>query len=164
MKKLRQTGFGLAAKLLIAIAALGSTAAFAAPAGETSAYAAALQKIFVSLDAEGVDIPFGGPIAAPLGIAKPLVTVHELPPVRPSSLDIVYVFNELADGSGYVVIKFTASDYVAVRLDKNFNFVAAAEQRYGQPAAALSGATAEALLSQELRDWQTIASRLDTHR
>ena len=164
MKKPRQIGFGLAAKLLIAAAALGSAAALAVPAKETSEYAAALQKIFVSLDAEGVDIPFGGPIAAPLGIAQPAVIVHELPPIRPSSMDIVYVFNQLKDDSGYIVVKFTASDYVAVRLDNNFNFIAAAEQHYGQPAVALSGAAAEDLLSQELRDWQTIASRLSTHR
>jgi len=163
MEKLREIGFGLAARLVIAVAALGCTA-FAAAAGETPEYAAALQKIFVSLDAEGVDMPFGGPIAAPLGIAQAAVTVHELPPVRPGSTDVVYVFDQLKDGSGYIVVKFAASDYVAVRLDKNFKFVAAAEQRYGQPAAALSGAAAEDLLSQELRDWQAIASRLATHR
>lgn len=163
MEKVRQIGFGLAAKLVLAVGVLGC-AAFAAAAGETSEYAAALQKIFASLDAEGVDIPFGGPIAAPLGIAQAAVTVHELPPVRPSSMDVVYVFNELKDGSGYIVVKFTASDYVAVRLDKNFNFIAAAVERYGQPVAALSGAAAEDLLSQELRDWQTIANRLSTPR
>ena len=163
MEKVRQIGFGLGAKLVIALAVLGCIA-FAAAAGETSESAVALQKIFASLDPEGADIPFGGPIAAPLGIAQPAVIVHELPPVRARSMDVVHVFNELKDGSGYIVIKFTASGYVAVRLDKNFKFMAAAEQRYGQPAAALSGAAAEDLFSHELHDWQTIAGRLSTHR
>ena len=162
MNKIREIGFGLAARLVIAVALLGC-AAFAAGAGEASASAVALQKIFASLDAEGADIPFGGPIAVPLGFAQPAVIVHELPPVRARLVDVVHVFNELKDGSGYIVIKFTASGYVAVRLDKNFNFMAAAEQRYGQPAAALSGAAAEDLLSHELRNWESIASRLSTH-
>jgi hypothetical protein len=163
MEKLRQIGFGLAARLVIAVAVPGG-AALAGAAGEPPEYAAVLQKIFASLDAEGVDIPFGGPIAAPLGIAQSAVTVRELPPVRPSSMDLVYVFNELKDGSGYIVVRFTPSEYAALRLDKNFNFIAAAIERYGQPVAALSGAAAEDLLSQELRDWQTIASRLSAPR
>lgn len=163
MERLHQIGLGLAAKLVIAVAVLGG-AAFAAAAEETSQYAAALQKIFASGDAEGVDIPFGGPIAAPLGIAQPAVIVHELPPVRPSSLDVVYVFNQLKDRSGYIVVRFTASEYVALRFDKNFNFIAAAVERYGQPVAALSGAAAKDLLSHQARDWETIASRLSASR
>ena len=162
MEKLRQIGFGLVAKLIIAGAVLGA-AAFAAFAGGTPQYAAALQKIFDDLDSEGVNIPFGGPIAAPLGMAQRLVTVHELPPVRPSSADVVYVFNRLTDGSGYIVVRFKASGYAAVRLDKNFDFVAAAVQRYGQAAAALSGTASEDMLSREVRDWQTIAGRLAAH-
>ncbi len=162
MEKGRQIGCGLAARLVIAVAMLGC-AGFAAAAGDASEYAAALQKIFMDLGAQGVDIPFGGPIAAPLGIAQKIVTVHELPPVRTGSADVVHVFNQLKDGSGYIIVRFTASGYVALRFDKNFDFVAAAVQRYGQPAAVLSGAAAKDVLSRELRDCEAIASRLAAH-
>jgi hypothetical protein len=165
VKKLRQIGFGLSANLITTFAMLGCMG-FAATAGEPSQYAAALQKIFDDLDAEGVDIPFGGPIAAPLGIALKqgqTVQVHELPPVRTSSLDVVHVFNRLKDGSGYIIIRFTPSGYVAMRFDKTFKFVAAGVQKYGQPAAELSGAAAEDMLSRELNDCEAIASRLAAH-
>jgi hypothetical protein len=162
MEKACQIGFGHSAKLVIAVAML-VYGGLAAAAGDGSEFAAALQKIFVNLDAEGVDIPFGGPIAAPLGIAQKIVQVHELPPVRTSSMDVVHVFNRLKDGSGYIIVRFTASGYVALRFDKNFDFVAAAIQRYGQPPAALSGAAAKDLLSQELLDCEAIASRLTAH-
>jgi hypothetical protein len=155
----RHIGFGLSAGLVVAAVMLGY-AGFAAAAGEVSEYASALQKIFVNLDAQGVDIPFGGPIAAPLGIAKQLVQVHELPPVRTSSTDVVHVFNRFDDGSGYVVVRFTPSGYVALRFDKDFNFVRAAIERYGQPPAALSGDAAKDILSQEMRDCKTIANHL----
>lgn len=163
VEKIRQIGLGLVAGLVIAAAMFGG-AAFAASGGETPEYAGALQKIFASLDAEGANIPFGGPIAPPLGLTRPLVTVHELPPVRTRSMDVVHVFTRIEDGSGYIVIRFTASGYVALRLDRDFNFVAAAAQRYGQPAVALTGAAAEDLLSQESQEWQTIAARLGPHR
>jgi hypothetical protein len=162
VKKLRQIGFGVSANLVIAIALLGYMG-FAAAAGETSEYAAALQKIFTALDAEGVDIPFGGPIAAPLGIVQKTVQVHELPPVRTRSMDVVHVFNRLTDGSGYIIVRFTPSGFVALRFDQNFDFVAAAIQRYGQPAAVLSGAAAEDALTQELHDCEAIAGRLTAH-
>jgi hypothetical protein len=159
MKKRRKVGIGLAANLVLAGAMLGS-AACAAAASQNPESAAALKKIFLKLDAEGADIPFGGPIAAPLGMAPGLITVHELPPLRPSSADLVYVFNRVVDGSGYIVVTFRSSGYAAVRLDKNFDFVAAAAQQYGHPAATVSGAAAEDMLSREERDWQTIANRL----
>lgn len=162
MGKVRQIGFGLSAKLVIAVAMLGCTG-IAAAAADASQYAAALQKIFVDLDAQGVDIPFGGAIAAPLGLTQRIVAVHELPPFRMSSKDVVHVFNRFKDGSGYVILRFTASGYVALRFDKNFDFVAAAIQRYGQPAAALSGAEAQDMLGKELSDCEAIASRLATH-
>src|ERR1700739_2880856 len=111
MMRVRQIGFGLAANLVIAFTMLGciGSAAAAAAADETSDYAAALQKIFTDLDAQGVDIPFGGPIAAPLGIALKqgqTVQVHELPPVKTNSIDVVHVFNRLKDGSGYIIVRF----------------------------------------------------------
>jgi hypothetical protein len=164
MKKVRQISFGLSAKLLIAVAVLGYSG-FAAAAGVASDYASALQKIFANLDAEGVDMTFGGPIAAPLGLAQhgQSVAVHELPPVRANSTDVVHVFYRFKDGSGYIIVRFTPSGFVALRFDKSFNFVAGAIQNYGQPAAVLSGAAAEDILSQELHDCKTIASRLTTH-
>jgi hypothetical protein len=163
MEEVRQFSFGLCAKLFIAVTILGCTG-FAAGAGDAS-YASALQKIFLNLDAEGVDIKFGGPIAVPLGIAQngQTVEVHELPPVRTSSVDVVHVFERLNDGSGYIILRFTESGFVALRFDKDFNFAAGAIQRYGQPAAALSGAAAESMLSEELHDCETIASRLAPH-
>lgn len=165
MKKVRQIGFALSANLIIATAMLGCPG-FAAAAGEASDYAAALQKIFTDLDAQGVDIPFGGPIAAPLGIALKqgqTVQVHELPPVKTNSINVVHVFNRLKDGSGYIIVRFTPSGYVALRFDKSFNFVAAAVQDYGKPAAVLSGAAAQDMLSRELHDCETIAGRLTAH-
>lgn len=165
MKKLRQIGFGLSANLIIASAMLGSLS-FAAVAGGASEYAAALQKIFTDLDAQGVDIPFGGPIAAPLGIALKqgqTVQVHELPPVKTNSINVVHVFNRLKDGTGYIIVRFTPSGYVALRFDKSFDFVAAAVQDYGKAAAVLSGAAAQDALSRELHDCEAIASRLTAH-
>lgn len=162
MQNGRQVGFSPVAKLALAVAMLGCVG-FAAFAGNASEYAAALQKIFLHLDAEGVDIPFGGPIAAPLGFTQKTVTVHELPPVRTSSMDVVHVFNRLKDGSGYIVVRFTPSGYVALRFDKDFDFVAGAMLRYGQPAAALTGAAAEDALSQELHDIEAIANRMTAH-
>lgn len=165
MKKLRQIGFGLSANLITAFAMLGCMG-FAATAGEPSDYAAPLLKIFNDLDAQGVDIPFGGPIAAPLGIALKqgqTVRVHELPPAKTYSPDVVHVFNRLDDGSGYIIVRFTPSGYVALRFDKSFKFVAAGVQKYGQPVAELSGAAADDMLSRELHDCETIASRLTAH-
>jgi hypothetical protein len=164
IEKVRHTGFGLSAKLLIVVILLGCTG-FASATGEASEYASALQKIFANFDAQGVDIAFGGPIAVPLGIGQrgQTVQVHELPPFRTSSMDVVHVFERLKDGSGYIILRFTRSGFVALRFDKNFDFVAGAIQRYGQPAAALSGAAAEDALRQELRDCQTIASSLTAH-
>lgn len=165
MKELRQISFGLSANLITAFAMLGCIN-FAALAGGPSDYAAPLQKIFAELDAQGVDIPFGGPIAAPLGIALKqgqTVQVHELPPAKTYSPDVVHVFNRFKDGSGYIIVRFTPSGYVALRFDKNFKFVAAGVQTYGQPVAGLSGAAAEDMLSRELHDCETIASRLTAH-
>jgi hypothetical protein len=165
IEKVRHIGFGLAAKLLIAVTLVGYSG-LAATAGDASRFASAMQKIFADFDAQGVDIAFGGPIAAPLGIAQrgQTVEVHELPPFRTSSMDVVHVFERLKDGSGYIILRFTPSGFVALRFDKNFDFVAGAIQRYGQAAAALSGAAAEDALGQELRDCQTIAGNLTAHR
>lgn len=165
MRKLRQISFVLSANLIAAFAILGCMS-FAVVAGESADYAAALQKIFADLDAQGVDIPFGGPIAAPLGIALKqgqTVQVHELPPAKTYSPDVVHVFNRLKDGSGYIIVRFTPSGYVALRFDTTFNFVAAGVQTYGQPVAVLSGAAAEDMLSRELHDCETIANRLTAH-
>lgn len=163
MKKMRQTGFGLSATLIIAAIMLGYMG-FPATADDASKYMSALKKIFVGLDAEGVDMTFGGPIAAQLGIGQHgPAEVRELPPVKSSSADIVHIFYRVEDGSGYIVVRFTASGFVALRFNQNFDFVAAAIELNGQPAAALSGGAAEEVLRRELRDCQTIASRLTIH-
>lgn len=164
MGRLRHIGFGVSAALLIATAALGC-AGFAAAAADASVYASALQKIFGDLDAHGVTMAFGGPIAVPLGVAKPgqTVQVEELPPVRMNS-DLVYVFERFRDGSGCIILQFTTSGFVALRFDKDFEFVAGATQRPGQPVAVLSGAAAEEVVAKEMQDCETIASRLTTSR
>lgn len=162
MEYMRQIGFGLSAKLLITVTVL-CWAGYAAAAQIVSEYAPALQTIFAALDAKGVDMTFDGPIAAPLGIApgRRTVKVHEVPPVRTN--EVVHLFYQLTDASGYIVVRFIASDFVALRVDKNFDFVTGAIQRNGQPAAALSGAAVESVLTEEMRDCDAIASRLATH-
>lgn len=164
MEKIRQAGFGLLAKLVIAVTVLGYVGGTAV-AGIASQYASALKKIFVKLDAEGVDMKFGGPIAVPLGWAQhgQSVEVHELPPVKSSSSDAVHIFYRLEDGSGYIVVRFTESGFLALRFNQNFDFVAAAVEPNGQPATALSGAAAEDALSSELRACEAIASHFTTH-
>jgi hypothetical protein len=159
MEKMRQAGCGFLAKLVIAVIILGYIGGTAV-AGMASQYASALKKIFVNLDAEGVDMTFGGPIAAPLGWAQrgQTVAVHELPPVRSSS-DVVHIFYRLEDGSGYIVVRFTPSGFLALRFNQDFDFVAAAVEPNDQPAAALSGAAAEDALSNELRACEAIASK-----
>jgi hypothetical protein len=164
MEKMRQAGFGLLAKLVIAVTVLGYVDGTAV-AGIASQYASALKKIFVNLDAEGVDMKFGGPIAAPLGWAQhgQTVAVHELPPVKSSSPDAVHIFYRLEDGSGYIVVRFTSAGFLALRFNQDFDFVAAAVEPNDQPAAALSGAAAQDALSSELRACEAIASKFTAH-
>lgn len=164
MPKVCQIGFGLSAALIIAATMLGRTG-FAAAAGDASEDASVLQRIFVNLSAKGVDMPFGGPIAASLGIVQrgKTVEVSELPPVKTNAGDVVHIFFQLENGSGYIVARFTASGIVAFLFDRNFEFVAAAIQRNGQPAAKLSGVAVANMLSQEIGDCKIIASRLANH-
>ena len=163
MQTMRRIGGGLAAALMIAAMTLARPG-LAAAASDASAYAPALQKIFKALDAKGADMTFGGPIAVPLGISRhgEAVAARELPPVRTNAADddVVYLFYRLEDGRGYIVVKFTKSGFAALRFDQNFNFVAAATEPDDQPAGALSAVAAEKMLSGELHDWETIASRL----
>jgi hypothetical protein len=162
MRTMQRIGCGLSAALMIAAMALGRPG-FAAAAVDASPYAPVLQKIFATLDAKGADMTFGGPIAVPLGISRhgEPVAARELPPIRTDVTgNVVYLFYRLEDGSGYIVVKFTKSGFAALRFDQNFDFVAAATEPDGQPAAALSAAAAATMLGQELHDWQAIDERL----
>jgi hypothetical protein len=165
MGTMRQIGFGFSAALIIAAMTFGRQG-FAAPAAtDTSPYAPVLQKIFATLDVKGADIGFGGPIAVPLGISPhgEAVPARELPPIKTDAQEVVYLFYRLEDGSGYIVARFAKGGFTAVRFDQNYNFVAAAAEPNGQPAAALSTEAAQTMLSQELRDWQAIDERLAAH-
>jgi hypothetical protein len=158
-------GFGFSAALMVAAMMLGCPT-FAAPAAtDTSPYAPVLQRIFVTLDAKGADMTFGGPIAIPLGISPhgEAVPARELPPIKTDAQAVVYLFYRFEDDSGYIVARFAKGGFTAVRFDANFNFVTAAAEPYGQPAAALSTEAAQTMLSQELRDWQAIDERLAAH-
>lgn len=159
----RRIGFGvLVAAIVASVAGLPGQAA----TGNTSVYAPVLQAIFSNLQAKGFDMTFGGPIAAPLGFAghNPTLIVRELTPVRDDATGIVRVFYGLEDGSGYIVVRFSSTGFVAWRFDRDFNCLAAATSSYDGRASALSDASMTAMLGQEMPVWRAIAQRMNQQR
>ena len=157
---------GSAFLLVLRIAILAAVPANLAVAGDASEYASVLQTIFSRLQTNGFDMKFSGPIAATLGVAQEgqNAIVRELLPERSNSTGITHIFFQLKDGTGYIVVRFSTTKMVALRFNQNFDFIAAAVQSYGRPAALLSGAPVQKMLSRELAEWRTIANRISAGR